>query len=198
MTSTRRMNFTASAPTVRCCRERAKSIHREKPPAQFTGLSAGLLRATGHLSAAARSPAVGARTGYAITSANGTNSISLLAGRRQQRVQRQVRVIVEIVIIARGSCVKPWSALVELNQTGGMERVMGIEPTYAAWKAAVLPLNYTRNPQILPPRHRLSTCAMIARVRRIFCLTCGRRTESLGRTWFWRIQCPAAHSGPLL
>ena len=25
-----------------------------------------------------------------------------------------------------------------------MERVMGIEPTYAAWKAAVLPLNYTR------------------------------------------------------
>ena len=26
----------------------------------------------------------------------------------------------------------------------GMERVMGIEPTYAAWEAAVLPLNYTR------------------------------------------------------
>lgn len=25
-----------------------------------------------------------------------------------------------------------------------MERVDGIEPTYAAWKAAVLPLNYTR------------------------------------------------------
>jgi hypothetical protein len=25
-----------------------------------------------------------------------------------------------------------------------MERVMGIEPTYAAWKATVLPLNYTR------------------------------------------------------
>lgn len=25
-----------------------------------------------------------------------------------------------------------------------MERVIGIEPTYAAWKAAVLPLNYTR------------------------------------------------------
>ena len=27
----------------------------------------------------------------------------------------------------------------------GLERVMGIEPTCAAWKAAVLPLNYTRN-----------------------------------------------------
>ena len=26
----------------------------------------------------------------------------------------------------------------------GMERVMGIEPTYLAWKASVLPLNYTR------------------------------------------------------
>jgi hypothetical protein len=25
-----------------------------------------------------------------------------------------------------------------------MERVMGIEPTFAAWEAAVLPLNYTR------------------------------------------------------
>tara|TARA_Y100000389_G_scaffold202620_1_gene248437 strand:+ start:1309 stop:1440 length:132 start_codon:yes stop_codon:yes gene_type:complete len=25
-----------------------------------------------------------------------------------------------------------------------MERVMGIEPTLAAWKAEVLPLNYTR------------------------------------------------------
>ena len=26
----------------------------------------------------------------------------------------------------------------------GMERVMGIEPTYSAWKAAALPLSYTR------------------------------------------------------
>ena len=25
-----------------------------------------------------------------------------------------------------------------------MERAMGIEPTYAAWEAAVLPLNYAR------------------------------------------------------
>jgi hypothetical protein len=27
-----------------------------------------------------------------------------------------------------------------------LERVMGIEPTYPAWKAGVLPLNYTRKP----------------------------------------------------
>jgi hypothetical protein len=26
-----------------------------------------------------------------------------------------------------------------------LERVMGIEPTLSAWKAEVLPLNYTRN-----------------------------------------------------
>jgi hypothetical protein len=29
----------------------------------------------------------------------------------------------------------------------GLERVMGIEPTLAAWEAAVLPLNYTRTMQ---------------------------------------------------
>ena len=28
-----------------------------------------------------------------------------------------------------------------------LERVKGIEPSYAAWEAAVLPLNYTRAPQ---------------------------------------------------
>ena len=34
------------------------------------------------------------------------------------------------------------------------KRVMGIEPTYPAWKAGVLPLNYTRmiNYEIVMPR----------------------------------------------
>src|SRR5687768_17638369 len=31
-----------------------------------------------------------------------------------------------------------------------MERVKGIEPSYAAWEAAVLPLNYTRGRGIIP------------------------------------------------
>ena len=31
-----------------------------------------------------------------------------------------------------------------------MERVMGIEPTTSAWKAEVLPLNYTRNYMAVP------------------------------------------------
>ena len=40
-----------------------------------------------------------------------------------------------------------------------MERVMGIEPTLAAWEAAVLPLNYTRLNQ---PGKRLSLCSLRA------------------------------------
>ena len=31
-----------------------------------------------------------------------------------------------------------------LSKNGFQKRVMGIEPTYLAWKASVLPLNYTR------------------------------------------------------
>jgi hypothetical protein len=31
------------------------------------------------------------------------------------------------------------------NTALGVERVKGIEPSYAAWEAAVLPLNYTRD-----------------------------------------------------
>ena len=30
------------------------------------------------------------------------------------------------------------------TELSGQERVMGIEPTYSAWKADILPLNYTR------------------------------------------------------
>ena len=32
------------------------------------------------------------------------------------------------------------------------KRVMGIEPTYPAWKAGVLPLNYTRKHSVRVPR----------------------------------------------
>ncbi len=45
---------------------------------------------------------------------------------------------------ARGSCVKPWSLLVEPSTSFLVERAMGIEPTCEAWKASVLPLNYAR------------------------------------------------------
>ena len=33
----------------------------------------------------------------------------------------------------------------KLRKCGGLERAKGIEPSYAAWEAAVLPLNYARN-----------------------------------------------------
>ena len=34
--------------------------------------------------------------------------------------------------------------IVRVAAKAGGERVKGIEPSYAAWEAAVLPLNYTR------------------------------------------------------
>src|SRR5436853_7660280 len=37
---------------------------------------------------------------------------------------------------------------------GRLERAKGIEPSYAAWEAAVLPLNYTR--ETLPQRRPIS------------------------------------------
>ena len=34
--------------------------------------------------------------------------------------------------------------MASITVPGRLERVKGIEPSYAAWEAAVLPLNYTR------------------------------------------------------
>jgi hypothetical protein len=45
-----------------------------------------------------------------------------------------------------------------------MERVMGIEPTPSAWKAEVLPLNYTRSsqkPLLKNPLNLLRTVATL-------------------------------------
>src|SRR5688572_31193311 len=39
-----------------------------------------------------------------------------------------------------------------------LERVKGIEPSYAAWEAAVLPLNYTRLRGIIPNYGTDSAC----------------------------------------
>ena len=43
-----------------------------------------------------------------------------------------------------GSCSILLSYWRKSSQNNGMERVMGIEPTQPAWKAGILPLNYTR------------------------------------------------------
>ena len=38
-------------------------------------------------------------------------------------------------------------AMTTIDKAGaGLERAKGIEPSYAAWEAAVLPLNYAREP----------------------------------------------------
>ena len=34
-----------------------------------------------------------------------------------------------------------------MSSESDLERVKGIEPSYEAWEAAVLPLNYTRSPR---------------------------------------------------
>ena len=41
-----------------------------------------------------------------------------------------------------------------------MERVMGIEPTFSAWEADVLPLNYTR----MPHRYGMPPCCRLEQV----------------------------------
>ena len=47
-----------------------------------------------------------------------------------------------------------------------LERVMGIEPTLSAWKAEVLPLNYTRLFRTKPQSHlSLSTAGGGGRIR---------------------------------
>ena len=43
------------------------------------------------------------------------------------------------------------------NQTAALERVAGIEPASSAWKAEVLPLNYTRQESPLRPEVRCLT-----------------------------------------
>ena len=39
-----------------------------------------------------------------------------------------------------------------------VERVMGIEPTYPAWKAGVLPMNYTRSCDLVNYSKRIWVC----------------------------------------
>jgi hypothetical protein len=38
----------------------------------------------------------------------------------------------------------PWAGISFFTAGNEMERVKGIEPSYSAWKAAALPLSYTR------------------------------------------------------
>jgi hypothetical protein len=58
----------------------------------------------------------------------------IMAGRRSDALK------------ARRPTLSSWPSCLQINDLpeSEVERVMGIEPTYAAWEAAVLPLNYTR------------------------------------------------------
>ena len=44
---------------------------------------------------------------------------------------------------------QPWQGCTPPTEPLSHKRVMGIEPTYLAWKASVLPLNYARKRQYL-------------------------------------------------
>ena len=44
---------------------------------------------------------------------------------------------------------RPWQGRALPTTPLSHKRVMGIEPTYPAWKAGVLPLNYTRSYEII-------------------------------------------------
>ena len=75
-----------------------------------------------------------------------------------------------------------------------LERVMGIEPTYPAWKAGVLPLNYTRRgwrnwlefaaPSIhIQPRDNTISGATMSIVFRIFCVPVRRACQMQEKSW---------------
>ncbi len=60
-------------------------------------------------------------------------------------------------LLLRRQLLYPTELLAHIRRDPLLERVMGIEPTYPAWKAGVLPLNYTRkarlpkfSPEIIP------------------------------------------------
>ena len=47
-------------------------------------------------------------------------------------------------LLLRRQLLYPAELLAHIADAAYMERAMGIEPTYPAWKAGVLPLNYAR------------------------------------------------------
>ncbi len=89
-----------------------------------------------------------------------------------------------------------------------LERMMGVEPTYAAWEAAVLPMNYTRESffiivvsnRIVKTKFGLQKSLPVGR---LFCVTGHRASaESVRRTVLLRpfegsVSYPRPESGVL-
>ena len=57
-----------------------------------------------------------------------------------------------VSFVATGSLLNGLAMLLRFENSRGLERVPGIEPGYSAWKAAALPLSYTRGG--LDPKQR--------------------------------------------
>ena len=54
-----------------------------------------------------------------------------------------------------------------LSYPSNLERAMGIEPTYRAWKALILPLNYARSKTGRRPMHDGSQSMMHEKYRKM-------------------------------
>jgi hypothetical protein len=55
----------------------------------------------------------------------------------------------------------------DMKSKSSLERVMGIEPTLAAWEAAVLPLNYTRRSVLGTPATGSGDRGSVTKTRRM-------------------------------
>ena len=82
-----------------------------------------------------------------ILTARNAGEIAVKGSLQEKKVLAQIVFGSNLVLDCkkvRGSCVKPWSYLLDNSSSRMVERAMGIEPTCEAWKASVLPLNYAR------------------------------------------------------
>jgi site-specific DNA recombinase len=87
---------------------------------------------------------------------------------------------------ARGSCVKPWSALVENSLTGGLERVKGIEPSSQPWEGHILPLNHTRRLKLIVSIKPSAGWQLVCERAHCFASNCLMASRSLSPINFWR------------
>ena len=91
----------------------------------------------------------------------GTRTPNLLL-RRQLLYPAELQAHIRFAGAAAAQLLKTFAA--PHRPVFGLERVMGIEPTFSAWKADILPLNYTR----------------ASRARAAFCQLSNSSTEAEG------------------
>jgi hypothetical protein len=66
----------------------------------------------------------------------------------------------------KGEAALPFDILIFSEQFGNLERAKGIEPSYEAWEASVLPLNYARMNDACDGQHLSRNPSRIGKIRR--------------------------------